>query len=321
MIPYIVVPTIRESSIVKFLKEWDFPERCVVMVVEDNPTKQFNLPQTRCQTRHLCHLDIDEDLGENSRVIPRKTDCVRSYGFLKAWSDKAEFVITLDDDCYPLGGMSGEEFISEHRDALNNPVRNNCWVSSIYGVTPRGVPYANLEKDGTVLINHGLWEGVPDLDAITQIGYERIGVPDVSLIDKVIPRGMFYPMCGMNVSFHTHAAPMMYFLLMGKEHGRDRWGDIWCGVFSKKICDHLGYFVKSGGPYIYHSRASNMWANLEKESTGYFDNEILWERVDDIILTSDTIVGCYEELAEKLQMSGEYWFHLKKAMLQWTKLF
>jgi len=39
------------------------------------------------------------------------------------------------------------------------------------------------------------------------------------------------------------------------------------------ICDHLGLGVKTGLPYIWHSKASNPFVNLKKEYKGIFWQE------------------------------------------------
>jgi reversibly glycosylated polypeptide/UDP-arabinopyranose mutase len=39
------------------------------------------------------------------------------------------------------------------------------------------------------------------------------------------------------------------------------------------IADHLGYGVKTGLPYIWHSKASNPFTNLKKEYKGIFWQE------------------------------------------------
>jgi reversibly glycosylated polypeptide/UDP-arabinopyranose mutase len=47
-------------------------------------------------------------------------------------------------------------------------------------------------------------------------------------------------------------------------------GALCCGPV---ICDHLGLGVKTGLPYIYHSKASNPFTNLRKEYKGIFWQE------------------------------------------------
>ncbi len=128
-------------------------------------------------------------------------------------------------------------------------------------------------------------------------------------------------MCGMNVAFRPLVAPLMYFLLMGKDWPYDRFDDIWCGLFMKKVCDHLGYLVNSGYPTVRHSRASDVWVNLEKERPGMLVNETLWEAVDAVTLSKSDPIDCYLELAEQLPMTGDYWDKLKEAMQIWAELF
>jgi Reversibly glycosylated polypeptide len=120
--------------------------------------------------------------------------------------------------------------------------------------------------------------------------------------------------------------PALYFLLMGKDHRQiawpyDRFGDIWAGVFVKKVADHLGLAISSGGPSIFHSRASNPEVNLQKETPGYPVNEVLWRKVEAIGLSAKTVAGCYEEIAENLDMDGDYWTELRSAMKVWAALF
>jgi hypothetical protein len=130
----------------------------------------------------------------------------------------------------------------------------------------------------------------------------------------------------MNLAFRPAMIPALYFLLMGKDREGnawpyDRFGDIWAGVFAKKVADHLGFTISSGAPSILHSRASNPEANLVKETPGYPVNEVLWRRVDAIRLCADTVVGCYEQIAESLDLQGDYWATLKSAMRVWASLF
>jgi hypothetical protein len=130
----------------------------------------------------------------------------------------------------------------------------------------------------------------------------------------------------MNLAFRREMIPAMYFLLMGANQREipwpyDRFGDIWAGVFAKKICDHLGFAISSGAPSVHHAKASNVEANLRKETPGYAVNELLWKEADSVMLRADSPARCYKELATKLPMQGEYWDTLKRAMTVWAELF
>lgn len=313
----IVVPTIREQSMRKFLAEWasEFSEH-VVVIVEDNPEKTFDLPSHNLSLHHYAWQDIEKDLGKDSWIIPRRTDCIRSFGFFKAVQFSPDVIITLDDDCYP----SSPKFVETHRDRLMSEAESEAWVATGDGAPSRGMPYRHTQRKKPTAINHGLWTGIPDFDAVTQLSVHRTGEVFTPK-DQVIPSSMYFPMCGMNLSFKSMVLPAMYFLLMGKDRPYDRFGDIWCGIMVKRICDHLGYYVRSGLPYVEHQRASDIWTNLRKELAGYEVNERLWAEVDNIRLTGDTFRTCYKELASKLNLAGEYWTQLKRAMQVWADLF
>lgn len=311
----IVVPTIRENLVAGFLDAWrEAFSGHLVIVVEDNPERTFDISLPGAQ--HYCWADIDDELGRDAWIIPRRTDCVRSFGYYKAFASDVDMIVTLDDDCYPLA----DSFLERHYDKLSAPAAEEAWISTGQGLLPRGVPYENTRRTGECVINHGLWNKVPDFDAVTQLLNTRFH-QGFEPIEQVIPRGKFFPMCGMNLAFKPKMVSAMYFLLMGRDWPFDRFGDIWCGIFAKKICDHLGLAVRSGEPRIEHQRASNVWTNLRKEMPGYEVNEALWRAVDPVVLTRSTVRDCYKELAEKLAMKGEYWERVRRAMTVWAELF
>jgi hypothetical protein len=311
----IVVPTIREKCISDFLAAWTNKlAGHMVIVVEDNPERSFEISGP--DLHHYCWRDIDAELGRDAWIIPRRTDCVRSYGYFKAAQAAVDLIVTLDDDCYPLG----DGFLDQHYNKLFRPAEESGWVSTGRGAMPRGVPYHGGRRASECVINHGLWDRVPDFDAVTQL-YNARFQQDFEPVEQVIPKGKFFPMCGMNLAFKPKMAPAMYFLLMGRDWPFDRFGDIWCGIFVKKICDHLDLAVTSGEPRIDHQRASSVWANLRKESPGCELNETLWQAVDSIVLTKTTVGACYSELADKLPIAGEYWDRLRQAMNVWVGLF
>jgi hypothetical protein len=338
----IVVPTIRESSIQRFLAEWHneffkntkFDVRLII--VEDNPQKTFDLG-TYKNIIHYSWKDIEQDLGSKSWIIPRRTDCVRSYGYWKAYGMKPDMIITLDDDCYPIQAYHKKSWnkkglIENHWNELQNPVdvsRAVRWISTMKDLRPRGLPYANLTnpRGMDVVLNHGLWFNVPDFDGQTQLSMKQTTGYTNHLIDQVIPRDTYFSMCGMNIAWKPEATPALYFFLMGKNskeqpwYGFDRFGDIWAGIFLKKIADHLNRDIHSGAPVIWHDRASDPHKNVQKEAKGIVVNEYLWQKVDDVRLTKTTFRDCYRELAENLDLSDEYWTKTRKAMKVWTELF
>jgi reversibly glycosylated polypeptide/UDP-arabinopyranose mutase len=317
-----VVPTIREDNLSRFLELWstEFSEHRVI-VVEDNPEPSFSTP---AWVEHYSWKEIDEALGAESWIIPRRSDCVRSFGYLIAARQGVDFVITLDDDCYPES-FYPQGYVGAMCAALNATWPDGRWWSTLSDdIYPRGYPYEIRDARRETYIHHGLWSNIPDLDARTQTRYPNYRTKPATKVDRV-PVGQFFPMCGMNLAFRREIVDVMYFLLMG--HNRDgsawpfdRFGDIWAGLFAKRVSDHLGLAVSSGAPSVHHSRASHTNTNLRKETPGYPVNEQLWKIVSEVQLTGSTPKDCYIQLARGLPLADEYWMKARTAMEIWATL-
>lgn len=337
----LIVPTIRKESILRFLKEWsDELEKynVTLFVIEDyyEPTIDFSDFNYKVKIYHFSWKDFREELGENEWIIPRHNASIRSFGFYMAYKMGFEIIITLDDDCYPLNkyytSVENYDFFKTHLQRLlleNAEITEEAWEPTVLKIRSRGFPYYNFLRNTTkkvkVILNHGLWANIPDLDAINQFLNQSYDLK-LYFIDKLIPKNKYFSMCGMNIAFKREATPALYFLLMGEDekgnkYPYDRFDDIWAGIFFKKIADHLNYDVLSGHPVIWHDRASNFFKNLQKEANGIEINERLWQIVDDIKLTKDNFKDCYKELAYKLPLNDEYFTKLKKSMIIWSDLF
>lgn len=345
----LIVPSIRKESFERFCDEWrahNLFDAADLFLVEDNPEPTFEIPDlwqhaAGGYAEHYSWKDIDQEPW--AEIVPRRSDTVRSYGYWQAWKQGYDYLITLDDDCYPEPGY--ENLVQRHRSMLDDRTR---WFNTLNKATPRGMPYMNL-GNREVMVNHGLWTNVLDFDAPHQLANPE---PEVYTHDnRIVPHQAYFPFCGMNWMCRREAIPLMYHLLMGQARGDvdgggcppecpdfhiesslqklpfDRFGDIWCGIIMKKICDHLGWAVSSGTPYIHHDRASNPFTNLRKEANGLEVNEWFWQRVDEIYLSSDltTVTACYSQVADGIHNFGgehaEYWKRLGKAMNTWSKLF
>lgn len=339
---FVVVPTIREDCIKRFIREWEHhfkrSDLCL-LVVEDNPECSFDIDDSRHEFPivHCCWKDIEDALGSDAWIISRRDSSIKCFGFWKAVQTGAKTIIAMDDDCYPLDNYletEGYDYLGMHLNRLANEeieVDVPAWESPVKGFRTRGMPYVSTHRTmqvrpANVIVNHGLWYNAPDVDAATQL---VSGLPASGYrLNKIISKGSYFPMSGMNVAFKAEAAPLFYFLLMGNDrHGR-KWGysrfdDIWAGIFIKKVADHLNLDVTSGDPVVWHDKASHVFTNLQKEARGIEVNEILWKAVDSVTLTSDTMQGSYRELAEKLPPvnDDEYWGHLRRAMITWAGLF
>ena len=322
----VVVPSIREDCITRFLTEWRGDLAAAeVIVVEDNPERSFDLP---AHVRHVAWRDIDADLGDDGRVIPRRSSAIRSYGTLLAVRSGARYIWHLDDDCYPEDGTRND-YLRVLRNNLVTSRPQAAWWNTLgrHGVYPRGYPYGIRQETRPVMIHHGLWSGVPDLDGRTQLELPQYRLPPAKEL-QTVPYGRLFPMCGMNLAFRRDAAPLMYMLLMGQSRDGerfpfDRFDDMWAGLFAKLACDHLGWAVTSGYPSVEHSRASDAARNAEIEAPGAGVHEDLWRYAKNVPLGSaKTPVECYEKFASAagLFRDRRYWRDLGMAMRRWCAL-
>ena len=330
--PALIIPSIREDSFKRFIKEWEptgLFDRVDVILIEDNPKKTFSFHDA--VDIHISWEDIDKQPW--SWIIPRRSDTVRSYGYWLAWTMGYKLIMTLDDDCYPESGY--EKLDELHKQTLSR----TRWFNTLNNVRPRGTPYKNLGKRD-IWMNHGLWTNVLDYDAPQQLVDP---IPETFTHDnRIVPHGAYFSFCGMNWMCRRDAIPLMYHMLMGtrsldgelkEKFPTDRFGDIWCGLVMKKILDHLGKAVSSGTPYIHHDRASDPFTNLRKEANGIQINEWLWEAIDEIELGDiSTPAECYRHVGicfmkmwdrpnPGAQEYREYFERLGFAMMTWAKLF
>lgn len=312
----VVVPTIREDQAIEFLRAWSVVSDVTFVMVQDGGGEPFNLGSG---VYHFGWDDINGQLGNDSWIIPRMTDCIRSFGIWWAWTEGYDIIVSLDDDVRPVQGLGPHSFFAEHQNRLQGNVHPLAWQSTIQGSKERGRPYFKTARTWPCVLNHGLWEGVPDLDAVTQL--REAHLEDIVLHDMDIWPGRYFAMCGMNVAFRREIAPLMYFGLQGPSYPYDRFGDIWCGVIAKKILDRCQLGVHSGQPTVNHIRASDVWRNLAKEQTGYKINEKVWAAVDSVPLIQNEVLSCWHEMAACFPWGDDYWDRLKRAMSIWGELF
>lgn len=91
------------------------------------------------------------------------------------------------------------------------------------------------------------------------------------------------------------------------------------------ICDHLGLGVKTGLPYIWHSKASNPLVNLKKEYHGiHWQEEVIpFFQAVSLPKKCTTPQECYIELSKQVKETlgkvDEYFNKLADAMVTWIE--
>ena len=253
----VVVPTIRDMK--PFMKAWQplFDKHNVELVI----VKDGKVPTVKNKT-------AKQVMGKYQDCLTNFNAGIRNLGFayVAKYKPKIEYIITLDDDEVPIGDP-----IKDHIKALNRLVPVS-WISTAVDDYTRGFPYA-IREEAEVVLSHGVWEGVADWDAPTQLvkGSHR----PIEFYKGPIPKGIFYPMCSMNLAFKRKMLPYIYHAPWAL--GVNRFDDIFTGITSKREIDKRGWAAVTGYARVKHKRASNVFTNLTHEGPGIELNETFWQ--------------------------------------------
>ncbi len=250
----VVVPTIRPEQYNDFKKAWQplFEEHGVTLwVVRDGKKPTVN------------GRSIREVMGRKyADLIYNFNDGVRNLGFAAAWQADADVIISLDDDTRPYGDTIGDHLYSLGQ---RFPV---SWMNTVDDVYMRGFPYS-VREEAECVFSHGVWNGVYDLDASSQLLFGKDIAPPHRRMP--VPRGTLFPVCAMNVAFKRSVLPYYYQApLFGDIN---RFADIWAGIEMKRAIDRRGECAVTGYATVRHERASDPFQNLIKEAKGVQMNE------------------------------------------------
>ena len=318
---YLVVPSNRMDQLVEFFAAWEGKGGWDQAIVVQDAPERTDLGINDNPPLHYSHAEIGSILGPDAWIISRRDSACRCFGFLVAYHLGADRVITLDDDTRPRGDC--DDFTAAHAKAMVHP----RWTSSMEPHQFRGLPYRNRGVLPDVVANMGFWSGVADYDAprslVTAADQSRFE-PEKG--NRVLPRGQFSPVCGMNLCVERKALPLFYFPLMGEGQPYSRFDDIWAGVIAKHCIDALGWHISVGEPFVEHKRASDPFVNLRKEAPGIGANETFWETVAacDLCLP-ESATEAVSRLARCLRTHGgnvePYVAKLGDALQVWARLF
>lgn len=271
----VVVPTCRPDRLADFMAAWrpQFEKHAcdVIVVRDDTESCEVFLYGDRHSWRGEQIGTAGSILGEDESIVPRKSPACRCIGFAAIARDMPHVsqVVTLDDDLEPDG-----DTIGDHSKSLGIRVPVSWLSSSSYGYPyMRGFPYG-IRAESPVWVSHGVWQNIPDLDAPSQLVLgDR---PEVRFYQGPVPRGVYFPVCGMNLAFVRQALPLMYWAPAKWLRGAERFDDIWMGIYLVRELEEAGAALVTGFASCVHTRLSNTMKNLQQEALGIEVNESLW---------------------------------------------
>ncbi|XP_031480302.1 probable UDP-arabinopyranose mutase 5 [Nymphaea colorata] len=200
--------------------------------------------------------DMESLVGKKALSLLQFTGfSARYFGYLVS---RRRYIIFIDADCIPVRDDLGHpmDVVNQHLVNLTTPATpfffNTLYDPYIKGSDfVRGYPFS-LRCGVDCAVSCGLWLNTPDCDASVLKSGKRIE----RIADAVItvPKGTMFALSGVNVAFNRELiGPALFSGLVLAGEGKVRhktMEDIWCGMCVKTVCDHLGYGVKSGAPYV-----------------------------------------------------------------------
>lgn len=261
--------------------------------------------------------------------IPWNTDNRRNVGFLMAYRDRCDIIITIDDDNYP---QKNWPFIAGHSTvgkevSLLTATGHNGWFNpcsmmevecpSLGGgktVYARGFPYQRRQpacsqidtelSTGIVAINAGIWCGDPDVDAATRL-VTRCVTKEKFTVDYLLAPNTLMPINTQNTGIIREAIPAYYYVKMGHPVGGmklDRFGDIFSGFFVQKCIQAVGHRIKVGSPVVEHRRSPhNLYKDLWNELAGMVIIDDMLHLLETPLSPAKNYSDATVELAEKIE--------------------
>lgn len=209
------------------------------------------------------YLRLVKDEGWKSCAL------TKNKGIEAAVANGAEYIIVMDDDCYPAEqGQSLMDFAQKHIEALK-PQEVRLVVPTTIPA-PRGMPYRNTGIKFPVAACMGFWLVNPDFDAMSSLvngPQQQVSYMQTTMF------GRYFPFSGMNYSFHRDWADCAVHINV------PRFDDIWMGWVWQKVAYSRGACFNLKGPLVNHVRQSDVWKNFEEEAKYLQINETLWANI------------------------------------------
>lgn len=285
-------------------------------------------------------------------VIPHNSVRRRNFGYLRALELGTDLIITIDDDNLPID----EDWLKGHTTAFKrkdhhivssrNRIVNPCRIlrhdkGFVYS---RGYPISELFNDSfmvsrnkycdkRVVLNMGLWNNKPDVDAYTNIAYPDLLTSGFNRYEHrfAIHKNNYFPINTQNTAFLPEVTPAFYVLKMNPTiHGVgfDRYDDIWAGWILQKLAHTLGDTATFGLPLTNHDRNTHSFQkDLSHELIGIALNKRVYDRIVNANIKTNNYKDGYLQMANVIENTptsnpevGGVMDDMAEAMRIWVKL-
>jgi reversibly glycosylated polypeptide len=221
------------------------------------------------------HWKCSEILGWNT--IQR-----RNIALLEAIKRKPDYILTVDDDNYPITRNHAQQLDGYFAGASEVMIASTTdgWYNVGRMMEPpvvhRGYPLSRRHAAPTafnaydaVASNVGLvaslWLGAPDIDAVERLVVNPETTAYRSSLNVQLVAGTWCPFNSQSTAYLGALAPLMaVWPFVG------RYDDIWASYLARKVMDDLGYAVVYGQPLVRQDRnPHDVLRDMELEMFGY----------------------------------------------------
>lgn len=222
-----------------------------------------------------------QDYWSSSKVLPWNCIQRRNIAFLEAALYMPKFIVTVDDDNYPLSKTQ----INDYEYLLFNTINETTVKASSTGwynigeqysprIVHRGYPleirnHHDVSRDlpldnVNIGVASSLWVGDPDIDAIERIAIDP-EVTEPKRWSNILDIGTWCPFNSQATAFRTELLPLY---MMWPNVGR--FDDIWASYMVRAVLDKMNLHVHYGAPLVEQVRNEhNLVNDLENEILGY----------------------------------------------------
>lgn len=240
----------------------------------------------------------------------------RNVGFLMAYFNNSDIVVTIDDDNF----LEQEDYFGFHSHlgeeqeieavSSSNGWWNVCEMLAEEKNIPfyhRGYPLSKRWQDekteikkrkGKVVVNAGLWLEEPDIDAFTRFAFPIKIIGKSKLFKEKVACEIetWAPFNTQNTAVAREVLPA-YFLSCEAERNHD----IWASYVVRRISDHLGHFVTYGSPLVRQKRnPHSKLYDFETEKFTMGQNDHFIKALQMCDLKGNSYKECFKEIADQL---------------------
>jgi hypothetical protein len=269
------------------------------------------------------YYDIDDQMKylrqfpELGQYLPFNSVQRRNIGFVKAYEQGSDIIISFDDDNYRYQQSILEGHLSigqiETMEIVHSPT--GWFDPCIFLREKRGIPFCHrgfprserwnygevrwTVESVKVVVNVGLWVGDPDVDAWMRMALPLETVAWERERNFALGPGTWAPFNSQQTALLREVLPA-YFL----NPYAGRYDDIWASYIVHKISNHLGNYVSYGKPIVLHKQErslESLWRDIDDERMGSILNERFIRVLRETSLTGSTYRECYVEIGESLE--------------------